>query len=498
MRRARPAGSCGARERQLTLRQNSPRKRLAESAASLGSLAQVIEVEVASAPRALSPRVRSGLGWSTAGRFVALPAGAAANIFVARALPPTDVGAYFVIVNLVSIVALVSMLGLNQAIVRGVSEAMTRGRPGAAGAVVRTSLRVTAGVSVAFGIVYLLVGQAIGHQVFNSPAIAGATAWVAVFIPLTASRLLVPEAFRGFSDIKWATILGDAATNLTLAAALAMIVVGGWNTSLTQVLVISVALSAVLVVVSLGRLRDKVRPLGIDAGGSRALLLIALPLLATNLSWNLMVQIDTIMLGAFRSGADVAYYVAGSRLAALLLVPLLIGMSFMAPLITELWTERRFHDLERLLRTTAAATGLASGIGLLVLALLGPWALTFLFGDYYSRGGTVLLVLAASSFLTSMGGYCGLALMMAGEQMTAMLITMFVAVVTIAGTAVAAHTAGALGVAVTMACGVTLQNVLTFAAVRARLGIWAYPDFSFRGLRGPVTDLLASARLRRR
>jgi hypothetical protein len=29
-------------------------------------------------------------------------------------------------------------------------------------------------------------------------------------------------------------------------------------------------------------------------------------------------QIDTILLGAFRSGADVAYYVAGSRLAALL------------------------------------------------------------------------------------------------------------------------------------------------------------------------------------
>jgi O-antigen/teichoic acid export membrane protein len=440
----------------------------------------------------------SGLGWSTVGRFAALPAGAAANILIARALPPTDVGAYFVIVNLVGILALVSMLGLNQAIVRGVSEAMTRGRPAAAGAAVRTALRLTAAVSIAFGIVYLLVGHAIGENIFGSTAIAGATVWIAVFIPLTAYRLLVPEAFRGFSDIKWATILGDAATNVTLAAALAVIVIGGWATSLTQVLMISVVLAAALVVVSLGRLRDKIRPLGVEAGGGRALILIALPLLATNLSWNLMVQIDTILLGAFRSGADVAYYVAGSRLAALLLVPLLIGMSFLAPLITELWTQQRFHDLERLLRTTAAATGVASGIGLVFLAVLGPAALTFLFGDYYSRGGTVLLVLSTSSFLTSMGGYSGLALMMAGEQMAAMLITMFVAVLTIAGTAVAADTAGALGVAIAMACGVTLQNVLSFGAVRVRLGIWAYPDFTFRGLRGPVTDLLASARLRGR
>ena len=45
-----------------------------------------------------------------------------------------------------------------------------------------------------------------------------------------------------------------------------------------------------------------------------------------------------------------------------------------------------------------------------------------------------------------------------------MVITMFVAVVTIAGSAVAADTAGALGVAIAMACGIALQNVLTFAS----------------------------------
>jgi O-antigen/teichoic acid export membrane protein len=393
-----------------------------------------------------------------------------------------------VIINLVGVLALISMLGLNQAIVRGVSEAMTRGRPAAAGAVVRTSLRLTAFVSVALGIVYLLAGHAIGLHLFSSASIAAATVWIALFVPVTAVRLLVPEAFRGFNDIKWATIFGDAATNVTLAVALTLIVVGGWTTNLTQVLVISIALSGGLVVLSLGRLGSKVRPLGVEPGGARALLWIALPLLATNLSWNLMVQLDTIVLGIFRPGGDVAYYVAGSRIATLLLVPLLIVTSFLAPLITELWTAGRMSALEHLLRATVTLTGLASGLGLLLLGLLGPWLLGFLFGDYYRRGATVLLVLAAGAFLSSMGGLCGLALMMAGEQVAAMVITMFVAAVTIAGSAVAADKAGALGVAIAMACGIALQNVLTFAAVRMRLGIWAYPDLSLRrvldGVRG--------------
>jgi O-antigen/teichoic acid export membrane protein len=450
-------------------------------------------IEAAPAPRSLSPRLRSGLGWSTAGRFAALPAGAAANVLIARTLQPGDVGAYFVIVNLVSILALISMLGLNQAVVRGVSEAMTRGRPAAAGAIVRTSLRFTAIGSLALGLVYLVVGHAVGRHLFDSAAITGATVWIGIFIPLMAFRLLVPEALRGFSDIKWATIFGDAATNVTLAVALTLIVVGGWTTSLTEVLVISILLAAVLAVLSMGQLRAKVRPLGVDPAGTRTLLRIALPLLATNLSWTIMVQLDTVVLGIFRSGADVAYYVAGARLASLLLVPLLIASSVLAPLITELWAGHRLPDLERLLRATATATGIASGIGLVILALLGPWALGFLFGGYYTRGGTVLLVLAAGGFLSSMGGLSGLALMMAGEQVAAMLITMFVAVVTIAGSAVAAATAGALGVAIAMACGITLQNVLTFAVTRARLGIWVYPDLSPRGLRRLAGDIRASA-----
>jgi O-antigen/teichoic acid export membrane protein len=455
-------------------------------------VAQPIEAEVALTPRQLSPRLRSGLGWSTAGRFAALFASAAANILIARTLRPGDVGAYFVIISLVGVLALISMLGLNQALVRGVSEAMTRNRPAVAGAVVRTSLRLTAVASVALGFLYLLVGHSVGHHVFGSAAIADATALIALFIPVTAFRLLVPEAFRGFNDIKWASIFGDAATSATLAAALITIVAVGRTTSLTTVLVVSILLSVVLVALSAGRLHEKVSPLGVDREGARSLLWIALPLLATNLSWNIMVQIDTIVLGIFRSGGDVAYYVAGSRVAALLLVPLLIATSFLAPLITELWTDGRLSALEHLLRAAAALTGLASGVMLLGLALLGPWVLGILFGDYYRRGGTVLLVLAVGGLLNSMGGYSGLALMMAGEQVAAMLITVFVAVVTIAGTAVAASTDGALGVAIAMACGVALQNALTFVVLRARLGIWVYPYVSWREIREPVARVLSA------
>ena len=271
---------------------------------------------------------------------------------------------------------------------------------------------------------------------------------------------------------------------------LAVVVAGGWATSLTDVLILSIALSAVLLVLTGLRLRGTLRPLGAPAGSAtRSLLRISLPLLATNLSWTLMVQIDTLVLGAFRSEREVAYYVAGSRLAALLVVPLMIGNSVLAPLITELWTNHRMRDLERLIRGTSTLTGLTSGIGFIGLAALAPWLLGTLFGADYRQGATVLVVLAIGSFLNTVSGACGLALMMAGEQVAAMLITIFVMIVTVAGSAIAADAYGAIGVATVMAAGVTLQNVLTISVVRLRLGIWTYPDVKLRRVGELIAEL---------
>jgi len=452
-------------------------------------------VQTSPAPAHLSRRLTSGVGWATGGRLVALPTGLAVNVLLARLLSPSDLGAYFVILSLVTLLALASELGLNQAIVRGVAEAMARRQPGEAVAVVRSALGLTAAASGATAVILLVFGHAIGHHVFGSTAIAGATIWIALLVPVTAFRLLVPEAFRGFGDIKWATITGDAATNVALVLGLAVVMAGGWATSLTDVLLLSIALSAVLLVLTHLRLRRTLTPFGVPAASAtRRLLRISLPLLATNLSWTLMVQIDTLVLGAFRSERDVAYYVAGSRLAALLVVPLMIGNSVIAPLITELWTDHRMRDLERLVRGTSTLTGLASGLGFIGLVALAPQLLETLFGSSYQQGATVLVVLAVGSFLNSVSGACGLTLMMAGEQVAAMLITIFVTIVTVAASIVAADAFGAIGVASVMAAGVTLQNVLNITVVRLRLGIWTYPDFELRRVGELITQLGRLAR----
>jgi O-antigen/teichoic acid export membrane protein len=428
-------------------------------------------------PRGIRERVIFGLGWSTAGRFAALLGSLATNVLIARLLAPSDVGAYFLIVALTSVLALVSLLGLNQAVVRLVPEALTLNRPAEARRTIWLSVAVGGVSSCLFGLVLLLVGHWLALHLFSSPPMAGATVLVALLVPLTAVRLLIPEAFRGLHDLRQASIFGDGATNVTLAVALGVLFVVSAHASLWGVLTAAVVTGAGLVALSVGRLAVAVARL--PRGGERPLgpmLRIALPMLAANLSWIVLAQIDMLILGAFRPTADVAYYGAADRVANLLLIPVLITNAVVAPFIAELWFGNRRPELQRLLRAAATACGVLSGAGLVVLAVGAGPILGLLFGDFYRRGAAVLIALAIGAFVNSVTGPSALVLLMTGQQVPAMVLTASVTAITTLVVVWAAGAYGALGVAIAMTVGVAAQNVGTLLLAKHRLGIWTLPS----------------------
>lgn len=443
------------------------------------TLDETLESSGTAGSRSIRERVLSGLGWSTAGRVAALLGSVATNALLARILVPRDVGAYYLIVALTSVLALISLLGLNQAVVRLVPEALTLRRPAEARRAVWLTVTVGAASSCAFGLVLLASGHWLALHVFSSPPMAGATLLVALLVPLTALRLLIPEVFRGLHDLRKASIFGDGATNLALAAALGAIFVVSTHARLSVVLTAFVVTATVLAIWSLSRLAAAAGRL--PAGGEqplRPVLRLSLPMLAANLSWIILAQIDMLILGAFRPNADVAYYGAADRIANVLFFPLLITNAVVAPLIAELWFGNRRRELDRLLRGAATASGVLCGLGLVVVAVAGRPILGLLFGDFYRRGAAVLIALAIGAFLNSATGAAALALLMTGHQVPLMVLTTSITVVTTLAVVWAASAHGALGVAIVMTLGVGVQNVGMLLLAKRRLNIWTLPSLA--------------------
>jgi len=422
-------------------------------------------------------RLLSGLGWSTAGRVAALLGSLATNALLARILAPNDVGAYFIISALTGVLAVMSLLGLNQAVVRLVPEALALGRPAEARRTLELTIALGAAASCLVGLALGAVGRFLLLHVFGSPSMADARLFIALLVPVTALRALVPEAFRGLSDIKRASIFSDGASNLSLAAVLAGVFAVSTHTRLVVVLVAVLATGAVLIAWSLLQLGTEARRL--PKGGHRPLwpmLRVSLPMLGANLSWVILGQIDLVILGAFRSNADVAYYGAADRIANVLIFPILITNAVIAPLIAELWYGNRRLELRRVLQGTATLTTVACGAGLVIVCLGAGPLLGTVFGEFYRRGAAVLIALAVGAFLNAATGPSALALLMTGQQVSLLVVTASVAVLTTLTVAWTASAYGSLGVAISTTMGITALNVGTLLLAKRRLNIWTLPS----------------------
>jgi O-antigen/teichoic acid export membrane protein len=153
--------------------------------------------------------------WITGGKAVMMTASLILNSVVARLLSLHDVGVYFIILSIVPFGMVLGNVGLKDANVKVTAERFGWGHPGRARSAIHTAF-----LSAAIGSLFLaaafvlLTGPWISSYVFKvaNPMDMAILVW-ALGMLLTASTQLA-ETFRGFHDIRLATITNGLANNM--------------------------------------------------------------------------------------------------------------------------------------------------------------------------------------------------------------------------------------------------------------------------------------------
>lgn len=441
----------------------------------------------------LRRRLISGSAWALGGQFGAAAAGLLSNVLLARLLTPAEFGAYLLVLSLVAVGSLVGCLGLNRAAVRFVAESVSLDRPGRA----RRAVRVVVGLgligAVAAGIAYALVGGALARGVFGTPLLASVVGLTAAWIVVSALQDLFAETFRGFHDVRLATLFGGIAIGNSsglvmralLLASLAWIWFSGGATDLATVLLIVVGSGSVAALVSGVALYARTAALRGPDGDLRSgeALRVSLPLLVNNLTVFVLMQSDIWILAAFRPPEEVAVYGAASRFMALVTMPLLIVNGVLPPVIAGLHASGERGRLERTMRPIATLAGVPALVALAVFVVAGGPILGLVYGDFYRTGATVLALLAIGKLVAAWAGSCGLTLQMTGNQTLLMWISILSGLVFVAGALWAVRDHGAVGVAAVAALSLAFQNLLTVLAARWKAGIWTHGTLSAAAVR---------------
>jgi O-antigen/teichoic acid export membrane protein len=298
-------------------------------------------------------------------------------------------------------------------------------------------------------------------------------------------QMLLGETFRGFHDIRLATLFNNLVPSLLLTLCLGFLWLLRGEVTLANAVLLaagsgffSVSLAGLLLRRRLAALPQEAK----SRMGFGEILPVAWPLLIANLTVFVVTQADLWVLGAFRPPEEVAVYGAAARAVALVMVPLAIINAVASPLIAQMYARGSRAELERILRSMATLAGIPALLALAGFVFLGGPLLGLVYGDYYREGALVLALLSIGQLAVVWSGSCGLTLAMTGHHKAMMVISVLTGIFIVGAALGAVGPYGTTGVAIATSTGLGLQHALMVLAVKRRTGMWTHAGLGFSSI----------------
>lgn len=448
--------------------------------------------EVPDARRGKSPadlirtRLLKGSGRVFLGMGFGAVLGLVLNGLLARLLSHEALGAYFLMFSLAAFGGQLAILGMDKAVVRGVSAGLGTNQPGQARAATRLAFTFGSIGAIVVGAVMVVgLGGFLARNVYHSEAMAGAIVFGAGWLIAMALQTLVAETFRGYQKFWLATLFSGLSVDILGVVVFGLLWFGRAHPTLAQAILLTAGVTAASVLAGGFFIVRKVRSLGHEGHlRPRDMLSVGWPLVITSaFNFTLGTGIDLWVIGAFRSQEEVALYGAAFRLVFFVATPFIIASQVVPPIIAELYAKGRKHDLESSLREVATVAGIPASIVLLAFLFFGASIMGYVYGNFFREGATVLAILSVARLYAVCTGNSGALLMMTGHQKTMMYITMVSAVFGLTSELLVVRPFGIVGVAVATSIAQIIQNTLQLVFGKLRVGIWSHAELSLRPIR---------------
>lgn len=430
----------------------------------------------------LKQQIVSSAAWTFVIRIMAMVMGVAVSALLARLLPPEEVGTYFLIFSVVSIIAIVAEIGLVQAVVRLVAESVGTHQPGRARRAIVITLRYGLfGSIAAASALYFGLGNWLAVHVFHSPAMGSVVVFIALWVAALTNKDLLSAIFRGLHEIRWSAAFNGLVMTTISAAALGILLLYRGHTSLSEVLLLTVGAGLLALCMAAVIIYPKITALrGTSDLRAREVMAIAWPSLFTSTVNVLLMRGDIWILGMFRSPDEVAIYGAAGKLMQLVYLPMLVVSAALPPIIAQLYAQKKTVQLEYSLRFAASLAAVPAILVLIVLTIWGGPILASLFGEFYAAGALVLLILNFGQLANAWTGACVQLLVMTGHQKALLVFSMAAGLLALGLAWLTAPRFGMIGVAVSFSLAVGVLNLLAAWYGQRRVGIRTYAGIPWR------------------
>lgn len=402
------------------------------------------------------------------GTIVGMFLGMVGRIMVARYITQSEYGIYSLALVLFNVFVLISILGLQAGLPRQIAFYRGKGDESRVRGVVFSSLQIAVISGVFLSLVLFFTSDLISIKLFHSPELSTLLKVFCIAIPFLVLIYIFVAIFRGFDraepSVYFQQILRNALFPLILVAVISL------NLQFMGV-VYAFAASSVLTFAAFVIYAVRKSPLALRGEGSvsivnpvgKELLLFSLPLLAVAVLGSIITWTDTLMLGFFKTAADVGLYNAALPLAYFLSVVLTAFLFLYVPLMSQLYAKNQVDEMKRSYAVLTKWIFSATLPIFLIFVLFPEATLNLLFGFRYIDAAFTLQILSLGFFITPMLGPNVSTLIAMDKTRFLMWSVLIAAIVNIILNIVLIPPLGIAGAAIATASALAMRNFLCSA-----------------------------------
>jgi O-antigen/teichoic acid export membrane protein len=408
-----------------------------------------------------------GVGFTTGGQFFAFASRFAISIVLAHTLGARDYGLYALAISAATLTSGISLLGLDDAMVRYV--AILSGRRDDAG--IRGTIQIGMGLAVAAGLllagVLFVAAGPIAVGLFHEPELGRSLRLLAIVVPFLAASNVLLGTTRGFGRMDYAAFgeqVAPSAIRLVLVLLLALF--GHLNLVVSLVVfgIADVASSFVMVLL-LHRVFPLDRPFRREARRDvNEVMRFALPLWVSGLLRQFRRNIQNVMLGALSTVANVGIFtIVGNVNLVASVVSQSVYVS-VRPILARLHDRGDREGLTHLYTTSTRWT-FALNVPFFLVTVLYPEAILAVFGGQFTSGATALVVMGFAQLANAATGICQPVIDMTGHTRVKLANTVLLTILLVGSGALLIPRWDIVGAAVASLIAMAVVNVLCVAEV---------------------------------
>lgn len=413
-----------------------------------------------------------GSSWS----FITRVSGAGlffgAHVLLARLMGPESYGAYFFALTVINFLALLSKLGLDIATLRFVPSYQVLSEWGLMRGFLRRVNEMSLSVSVfcasVTGLVVFLIRDRIAAELAEAFFIACLVLPATVVLQVFAARL---QAFKHI-------LLSHAPQEIIrpvflIVLALVFILFFEMPARAPMIMCIEFISIAVAIAALMYFLRQNI-PSDISEATpryqTRTWLRTSAPLSLMSGLFLILKQSDVVMVGAFLGTTQAGIYGVASRVAMLLGFGLNAVNSIAAPMISELYSQGRIKELQRMVSLAGFGVTVFSLVTGVIMISMGEFILG-LFGFTFVDGYAALVILLIGQLVSALAGPTGFLMTMTGHQKQAAQIVSVSVISNILLNIILIPIMGISGAAISTTIAIILWNISMLVYIRVKLDI---------------------------